>query len=162
MSANAKAAELNARAIPTPRGGKWTARSVINTQKACSRMPSPAWPAPDPMGSAATIGAGRCSKGFHKPPTGLRPRARLCPAPRGARGKRPSVVPPRGANRAPRGGQGALAPIIVLQHDDATPHKCGCGAEAGASAALCPRRADQPAECAANALERHATTCRRM
>jgi hypothetical protein len=29
-SANAKAAELNARAIPTPRGGKWTARSVIN------------------------------------------------------------------------------------------------------------------------------------
>jgi DNA invertase Pin-like site-specific DNA recombinase len=29
-SANAKAAELNARSVPTPRGGKWTARSVLN------------------------------------------------------------------------------------------------------------------------------------
>jgi DNA invertase Pin-like site-specific DNA recombinase len=33
-SANAKAATLNARGIPTARGGKWTARSVINATKA--------------------------------------------------------------------------------------------------------------------------------
>jgi DNA invertase Pin-like site-specific DNA recombinase len=32
-SANAKAAALNARAVPTPRGGKWTARSVINADR---------------------------------------------------------------------------------------------------------------------------------
>jgi hypothetical protein len=30
VSANAKAAALNARAVPTPRGGKWTARTVID------------------------------------------------------------------------------------------------------------------------------------
>jgi DNA invertase Pin-like site-specific DNA recombinase len=32
-SANATAVELNRRNIPTPRGGKWTARSVINVRR---------------------------------------------------------------------------------------------------------------------------------
>ena len=50
QSANATAKALNARGLPSPRGGKWTARSVINVR---SRLAQPVRKRPSRLSPAA-------------------------------------------------------------------------------------------------------------
>jgi Recombinase len=40
-SANATAKALNERRLPSPRGGKWTARSIINIRGSCQYRTAP-------------------------------------------------------------------------------------------------------------------------